>query len=91
MLRLLATIWPALIPIALFALWYVIAVRRAKNQPEPILPKLRDGPWFITIVSTIGLAILCIFAYGLLDEGHMGEYIPAQLENGTLIDGEVTE
>ena len=89
MIKLLLKFWPALIPIALFILWYVLAVRRAKKQPDPILPKLRDGPWFITCVSSIGIVILCVFIWGVSDDKQKGRYTPAVLENGQIIDGKV--
>lgn len=90
MLRILYLIWPAAIPIALFLLWYAWQYRRAKKEPQKAMPTFKQSPWFITLIATIIIAIVSLFAIVLSEEGVKGEYKPATFEDGTLNDGKIT-
>lgn len=88
MLRVLFELWPALLPALLFLAWHRLQVRKARRAGE-LSPPLKDGPWFTITLLTIGIAIACLFAFGLSQEHTKGEYVPATLQNGTLEEGSI--
>ena len=89
MLRFLLTkFWPALIPIALYLLWYGYKKYHAKKTGEVI--RITDGPWLITLLSAMALA-----AAGFIWLGFSGEntgpasYQPAIMQDGKIVDGSI--
>lgn len=90
MIRILLLIWPAAIPLVLFLLWYAWAHRRAKKQPDAVAPIFKESPWKITLMSSVAIAIACLFVIVLSEEGVKGDYVPAVISEGTLQDGRIT-
>ena len=90
MIRFLLTkFWPALIPIALYLLWY--SYRRYRTCKTDEVVRLKDGPWMLTLLTAMGLV-----AAGFLWVGIAGEntgpatYKPAIMQNGEIVDGSVS-
>ena len=79
-------LWPALIPIAVYALWLMRCRRVAKKSGDPF-PALLSGPWIITLVASVALLALSLFYMALSSEKNAGaSYTPKRFENGTLYD-----
>lgn len=87
MLRvLLSVVVPLLLPTALFFAyaWYV--ARRARRRGEEV--REIDAPWSWLIVTGVGLAVLSVVATYVNDGAAPGgHYVPAHMENGTLVPG----
>lgn len=90
MIRLLIKIWPAFIPIALFMLWYLLACRKHKKGKRETKPTVKEGPWLLTILSSIAIAIICIIFSGLNQESIKGNYTPAYIQDGKIVEGSVS-
>ena len=89
MLRLLLfRFWPVLIPLIVYWLWYRTHVAKAIKDGKPA-PRFRDGPWYWLVLSTLLAAVGCFIWWGASTEQVQGRYIPAHMENGTLIPGHV--
>lgn len=89
MLRLLfIRFWPVFVPLVLYTLWLGWRRRRAKQLGHPV-PAFRDGPWLWMVVSMLGIGILCFLWLGLSSEHTGSEYVPAHMEDGRLLEGEV--
>lgn len=85
---LLIKFWPALIPIALYLMWF--AYKRYKLRQSDEVVRITDGPWLITVVSTLLLAIGGFLWLGLTDEKTgPASYHPAIMVDGKIIHGEV--
>ncbi len=55
--------YPVLLPLLLYWVWLFIVRRRARKKGEP-LPRFRDGPLFLLIISSLVVAILCFLVLG---------------------------
>lgn len=85
MLRMLKILWPALIPLLIYAVWCVVRYRR-KQRGEEVGP-ITQG-LFLALLSSLGIAVLCFVFFGVqqgANEGH--NYTPAHVENGVLVPG----
>lgn len=89
MIRVLLKIWPALVPVALFLIWYWVALRRARKNPEQDTPQMRDGPWRITLAAALVIAIICLIVEVMLEPATKGTYVPAHMESGQVIEGHI--
>jgi len=85
MLRLLKILWPALIPLLIYAGWCVVRYRR-KMRGEEVGPIGRG--LFLALLSSLLVAVLCFVVLGA-EQHATGEraYVPAHVENGTLVPG----
>lgn len=90
MTRVFIELWPALLPIGLYLLWHHTQRRKAKKSGKDS-PHLKDGPWVSTLLISIAIAIGCLLLFALSQPADKGEYVPAQLQDGTLIDGQLTQ
>lgn len=90
MLRLLREIWPAILPLLLYAGWMVRQRKKARSRGES-LPKLVEGPWFWAVIASIVIAIACLFFLGLSEESVKGRYVPPHMENGRLVPGRISQ
>lgn len=86
---LLLRLWPALIPLILYALWYVYKRHHAKKTGETI--HLTDGPWMVTLFSALVLAALSFIILGMSRTLHDEPlyYHPAQVIDGKIVDGRI--
>ena len=85
MIRILIVLWPALVPLLLYAVWCVVRYRRkqAGNAVPPVTHRL-----FMALVATIVLAALCFVLLGAEQQGDNGKvYHPAQYKDGALVPG----
>lgn len=89
MIRFLLTkFWPALIPLALYACWFVYKRYKLRHSDEVV--RITDGPWLITVLSAMALAAFGFLWLGLVDENTgPATYTPAQVIDGKIVDGEV--
>lgn len=89
MLRIVFTyFWPVLIPIVLYMAWFLWANQQIEEGKDPL--KWTDGPWALTIIITLVIALLCfipIIQSNVKWEGNI--YQPAKYENGKLIPGRI--
>lgn len=81
-------LWPALIPLLIYWLWYRVAVRRALKAGLP-KPRFRDGPLFWAILASLAVAAACFLWLGAQLESHKGDYVPPHMENGRVTPGHV--
>lgn len=88
MIRVLIELWPITLPSGMYLLWYGFQWVRKYRRGE-VQHALREGPWLMIFVATVIIAIVCAFALGLSAEDKKGAYVPAQLGNGTVIDGHI--
>ncbi len=63
----------------------------AAHEAQPLDVAHWDGRKFALAVVGLLLAIGSIIAVGVLSETHRGGYVPARVENGRLIPGEVRD
>ncbi len=82
--------YPVLLPLFIYWLWHLFAVRRARKNGSPI-PRFRDGPIFTLLMASLGIAVLCFLVLGFsaTENNNKGSYIPPHMENGKLIPGKV--
>jgi hypothetical protein len=76
-------------PLGFFALPFVLyAVYLALCQRYPFTLRAwsRLTVSVLTLVG-LGVAVLGVFGFGLFAPRHQGAYIPAHIENGTLVPG----
>jgi hypothetical protein len=88
MIRVLIELWPVTLPTGIYLLWYAFQTLRKRKRGEVHHP-LREGPWRRIFLLTVAIAIVCAFTIGLLAESEHGTYVPAQLGNGHVIDGQI--
>lgn len=85
MIRLLIILWPALLPLLVYASWCVWRYKRkqAGHEVPPIKAKL-----FITVIATIVIAALCLVVLGSQQKRNDGKgYQPVQYKDGKLVPG----
>jgi hypothetical protein len=86
MLAGLLKFWPVLIPFLLYFGWLAFARARAKKLGLP-LTRFTDGPWVMTLIASLIVAVLCFIVWGLSFEATSGDYIPPHVENGNIVPG----
>jgi hypothetical protein len=74
-----------LLPFAVFATWLIIRKR------NPLEFTNWDGVKFWLTAAGLVLAIASVIIVALIAEPHTGAYVPARIENGRLIPGEVRD
>ena len=89
MIRFLLTkFWPALIPLALYLLWYLYKRHKLRHSDEVV--RITDGPWLITVVSAMAFAAAGFLWLGLVvDKTGPASYSPAIVVDGKIIQGKV--
>lgn len=88
MLRFLFEIRFALIPIIILLLWHGVKLWRAHKHGQD-KPLLKDAPWMAAFVSGVAIAVLSLFYLAISQPKTQGDYTPARLDNGTLINGNI--
>jgi Family of unknown function (DUF6111) len=89
MLRLLREIWPAALPLLLYAGWMLHRRHRALRRGETQQIRWTEGPWFWTVMASIAVAVVCLFLLGASEGSVKGNYTPSHMENGALVPGRV--
>lgn len=85
---LLIKLWPALIPIAIYMLWFYYKRYRLRHCDEVV--RITDGPWLITLLSAMALVAIGFLWLGLTDEKTgPATYTPAIMNDGKIIHGQV--
>lgn len=86
---LLIRLWPVLIPLALFFLWYAYKRWRFRTTGERVY--LADGPWKITVIAMLVFGVFGFVGIRLL-EGNSGPatYEPPHMVNGEVVQGEIS-
>lgn len=67
MIRMTMYLWPALLPLALYAIW-IWRRRAAARRLGQELPLFRSGALFWAVLASLLLAALCLIMLGLLAE-----------------------
>lgn len=88
MLKMLLRFWPVLLPLLIYALWLWRVRSQARARGEDV-PPISRGTLGSVIMLTLGLLILCFFWLGAANEPVKGTYIPAHMENGTLVPARI--
>lgn len=65
MIRVLFYLWPALLPLAFYALWLAVRRRRARARGDAQLPGWRDGPLFLVVCASLAVGIVGLLWLGL--------------------------
>lgn len=86
MIRIMLTrCWPALIPIAIYLLWFWLA-RRAAVKAGETPPSFFEGPWKWAAIATVITLTVFLFAIPLSPTSNKGtNYQPKQLIDGKLV------
>lgn len=85
MLRLLKILWPALIPLLIYAGWCIVRYRKKKRGEEvgPITKGL-----FLAVLSSLVVAVLCFVLLGAEQKGTGARaYTPTHVQDGVLVPG----
>lgn len=93
MIKLLIKFWPILIPLGLFALWYMTAgkKRRAVESRE-VTSALEAKLWNWTLLISLMVGVGCLLWVGLSSESNTdATYVPPKYENGQVIPGHMIE
>ena len=78
--------WPALLPLAVFVIWYIFARRKLDIKVIDLFYERQAKYRFYTIVSTAVIFAVCAVGYILTRENNTdAKYIPAKFENGQLV------
>ena len=81
--------WPVLMPLFAYWLWWRNVGRKATIEGKPVI-RFRDGPWYWAVLSSLLVAVGCfVFLSEESTKGTKGTYIPAHMENGVLVPGQV--
>lgn len=80
-------LWPVLLPVVVYLGWLWLARRKARVSGHDVLPGLKDGPWVWMVAASLLIGIACFLLLGLGGETKR-YYRPAELRDGTLIEGE---
>lgn len=80
--RFLVHVLPALLPFALYGLYLWHVKRAGRDGPE-------TTPWFWLSAAGLVLMIASFLVYGLFFEEEIGQYVPARLEDGRVVPGQV--
>lgn len=90
MIRFLVELWPATLPLLLYALWmFTRRIRALKCGGE--VPAWLSGPWLKAVLASAGIMVLLMLLYGASMEPVKGEYIPPHMKNGVLVPGTVEQ
>ncbi|MDG1287436.1 MAG: DUF6111 family protein [Rickettsiales bacterium] len=89
MIRFLLTkFWPALIPIALYLLWFAYKRHKLRHSDEVV--RITDGPWLVTLITAMFIAAAGFIWLGLVGEKTgPATYTPAIMKDGKIVQGEV--
>ncbi len=85
MIRILLILWPALVPLGLYALWCVWRYRRkqAGHAVPPLTHRL-----YVTLVASILLAAVSFILLGVEQPANEGRsYVPTHYKDGVLVPG----
>jgi len=88
MIRLLREIWPALLPLLLYALWMLRARAHATRRGAQV-PRWVEGPWFWAVLASIIIAIVCLLSLGVAEQSVKGAYVPTHMQDGRLVPGSI--
>jgi hypothetical protein len=86
-------LWPALVPLALYGLWRLLT-RNRRVEGDTVIEVSTTKPflytpWGVVVVASLLIAIVTVLFKGLTEKPVLGEYQPAHMENGRLVDGGV--
>lgn len=85
MLRILKILWPALIPLLIYAVWCIMRYRK-KQRGEEVGP-ITQG-LFLALASSLAIAVLCFAVFGAQQGANEGRnYVPAHVVDGVLVPG----
>ncbi len=89
MIRFLLTkFWPAIIPLALYVLWFYYKRHKLRHSDEVV--RITDGPWLLTIISAMLLVVAGFLWFGLVEhKTGPASYSPAIMVDGEIVNGEV--
>ena len=76
-------------PFALYALWLFIDRRIANTSRPGAALTWRDPPWTWLTIAGLVLMIASLVVLGQSTGETPGEYVPARVEDGKVIDAEV--
>ncbi len=74
-----------LLPFALYGLYIWYAQRRLEHDP-----KWRDAPLAWLSIAGLALVMLSFVAWRALEPVTKGEYVPARIEDGRIVPGQIT-
>ncbi len=82
--------WPVLIPLIIYCLWYLFIGRKITIDGKPAM-RFRDGPWYWAVLASLltGVGIFVIAGFDAAPT--KGTFVPARIENGTLIPAHIDE
>jgi uncharacterized iron-regulated membrane protein len=87
----LLRIWPALIPLLLYLLWYDMQRRKAVREGQQPR-RFKEGPVAITVIASLILAVAGLFWYGsALQSRNNVAYEPARIIDGQIVRGALTD
>jgi hypothetical protein len=85
MLTLLRILWPALIPLIVYASWRFWCAHKMRRG-EVVTPI--KGALFWTLLASAAIAVLCFFALGLAQHSRTEmNYQPSYMKDGELVRG----
>lgn len=85
MIRVLKILWPALIPLLIYAVWCILRYRK-KQRGEEVGPITK--PLFLTLISSLAIAMLCFVFFGAQQGANEGRnYVPAHVVDGVVVPG----
>jgi len=88
MIRLLKELWPAILPLLLYAAWMLHKRKHAVRQGEH-MPRWVEGPWFWAVMASIVVAVACLLSLGASEKSIQGAYVPPHMQNGQLVPGRI--
>jgi hypothetical protein len=91
MLRVLFELWPVILPLLVYLLWYWRLSRRCRKDGT-CPPRLREGPWKMAVLASILIAVVLLLLWGLsADERRASDYTPPHLQDGRVVPGKVAQ
>lgn len=79
-----------LLPILIFLVWFVLALRKGRLAASGRLPRWQSAPWTLILAGTALAVVVLLGALALVPEGGpWAPYTPPRLEDGVVVPGHV--
>jgi hypothetical protein len=80
--------WPVLIPLLIYWIWLRVVGQRATIAGKPVV-RFADGPWYWAVLASLLVGAGIFILLGASEQANRGTYVPAHMENGTLVPPQV--
>ena len=81
-----------LLPIVIFLVWFVLAMRKERLAASGRLPRWQSAPWTLILAATALVVAVLLGALALVPGGDpWAPYTPPRMEDGVIVPGHVDD